>query len=247
LVSSNTYTVVDPLGFALDNQLAHDLYYDPALYDVEMAQYQSAQQGGMTHIPIYQLAGPLLYTLTPTAVWSSVIWSGQPAGKGDGSTATNGQAVMNQFWLGTQKAQHLSNATVRMAAWRDWADASAPLTAPTVMWTSPPAGSKGVATLAHPSAAFNQAMSSSTITTSTFLLYHGSTPIPGTVTYNSSTHVAMFRPTSALMGNALYTATLTTGIQSAAGVALASPYIWTFYTASTASAAKPWFPGLSRP
>jgi hypothetical protein len=246
LVSDNCYTVKDPLGLALCNQLAHDMYYDPAMYDVEMAFYQSAQQGGMVQLPIYQLAGPFQGVGPASAVWTSMLWSGQPAGKGDGSLATNNQHLTNKFWIDTEKDQDITNATVRIAAWRDWADASAPLTAPTVMWTSPPAGSKGVATSAHPSAAFNQAMSSSTITTSTFLLNHGSTPIPGTVTYNSSTHVAMFKPTSALTGGALYTATLTTGVQSAAGVALASPCIWTFSTASGASAAK-WFPGLGRP
>ncbi len=123
LVSGNANNGSDPLGFAVSTQITHDLYYDPAMFDVEQAHYQSAQQGGMEHIPIYNLAGPFIGgNSSPAAVWASAIWSGQPAGKGDGSTATNGLGVTNAFWSGTQKAQHLANASVRVAGYRDWQD-----------------------------------------------------------------------------------------------------------------------------
>ena len=62
----------------------------------------------------------------------------------------------------------------------------------------------------------------------------GITPVAGTVTYDASTDVATFTPTSALALSTVYTATITTGAQDLAGDPLAADYVWTFTTATTA-------------
>ena len=102
--------------------------------------------------------------------------------------------------------------------------------APTVSSTNPINGATGVAVM---TASFSEAMNASTITTSTFTVTGpGSTPVVGTVSYDASTHMARFIPTSALAVGTVYTARITTGAKDAAGNALASNYSWSFTTAA---------------
>jgi hypothetical protein len=103
--------------------------------------------------------------------------------------------------------------------------------APTVSSTNPINGATGVAII---TATFSESMNASTITTSTFTVSGpGPTPVAGTVTYNASTRIATFTPTSALAPSTAYTATITTGARDVAGNALASNYTWTFTTSAT--------------
>jgi len=77
-------------------------------------------------------------------------------------------------------------------------------------------------------------MTASSITTTTFTVSApGPTPVTGTVTYNASTYLATFTPTSALAPSTAYIATITTGAKDAAGNTLASTYSWDFTTAAT--------------
>ncbi len=102
-------------------------------------------------------------------------------------------------------------------------------TTPSVMSTTPMNAATGVSVSAAPSATFNMAMNPSTLTTSTFTLTSGAAvSVPGQVTYVNST--AVYQPTSLLSPSTLFTATITTGARSDAGVALASNYSWTFTT-----------------
>ena len=57
-------------------------------------------------------------------------------------------------------------------------------------------------------------MNSSTINATTFTVMQGATIVPGTVTYTGST--ASFTPTNNLLPGAVYTATITTGLQNSA-------------------------------
>ncbi len=76
-------------------------------------------------------------------------------------------------------------------------------------------------------------MNSSTITASTFtLVAQGGTAVQGTISYASSTSTATFTPTQDLAYSTTYTATLTTGVASTAGPALASNYPWSFTTSA---------------
>jgi hypothetical protein len=80
-------------------------------------------------------------------------------------------------------------------------------------------------------------MNPATINTTTFTLTGpGTTPVTGTVTYVVSSYVATFTPTSPLALDTLFTATITTGAQDLAGDPLASNYVWTFTTNTTACA-----------
>lgn len=114
-------------------------------------------------------------------------------------------------------------------------------TCPLVISTSPVDGATGVSTSTTVSATFNVAMDQATLTTSTFTLTSGSSPMPvgGTVSYNSTTKTATFTPSGALAASTVYTATLTTGVKSQGfagpGCALANAYVWSFTTAGGSS------------
>jgi hypothetical protein len=106
-------------------------------------------------------------------------------------------------------------------------------TAPTVSSTSPASGATGIAVNTVVTATFSEAMAASTITTTSFTLKAGTTPVSGSVSYNSSNHTATFTPSANLAGSTTYTATLSTSITDATGNPLASAYSWSFTTVQT--------------
>jgi hypothetical protein len=71
-------------------------------------------------------------------------------------------------------------------------------------------------------------MDPTSINSNTFTLKNGNTSISGVVSYSGNT--ASFNPSSDLMESITYTATITTGAKSLAGIFLASNYVWTFKT-----------------
>jgi hypothetical protein len=110
-------------------------------------------------------------------------------------------------------------------------------TSPTVSSTDPVNASSGVAINRKIAAAFSEPMDTSTITTTSFTLKQGSTPVAGAVTYAGVT--ATFTPSTNLTANTTYTATITTGAADVAGNLLASNYTWSFTTAVTADTTAP--------
>src|SRR5204863_244007 len=58
-----------------------------------------------------------------------------------------------------------------------------------------------------------------------------STPVAGTVTYNSATNTATLQPSVALDATTTYTAKVDTTVRAADGTFLASPVSWSFSTA----------------
>lgn len=111
-----------------------------------------------------------------------------------------------------------------------------PCAPPTVISETPVAGAVGVCPNTVVTATFSEAMNPSTITTTTFTLTGpGTTSVTGVVTATAST--ATFTPSSALVLNTVYTATITTGAQDVFGNALASNFVWSFTTSTTACAA----------
>ena len=105
------------------------------------------------------------------------------------------------------------------------------VTPPTVLSVVPVSSATGVATSIHPAVTFSEAMMSSTITTATFILQQGATPVTGTISYSGTT--ATFTPSSSLTASTVYTGTITTGAKDAAGNSIASNYTWSFTTAAT--------------
>jgi hypothetical protein len=81
---------------------------------------------------------------------------------------------------------------------------------------------------------FSEQMDPATLTTTTFTLKDGTTPVAGTVTYSDKT--ATFTPTSVLSPSTAYTATVTTGATSLTGGTLANDFVWHFTTAGTTTA-----------
>ena len=112
---------------------------------------------------------------------------------------------------------------------------SGAVTAPTVTSTSPLDAATGISRAAAVTATFSRAMAGSTITGSTFTLRApGGSLVPSTVAYNDTTSTATLTPSSPLAFSTAYSATVTTGVRAADGMALAAPVQWSFTTSSAA-------------
>jgi len=104
---------------------------------------------------------------------------------------------------------------------------------PAVVSTIPANGAASVPIGQVLSATFSEAMTSSTISATTFTLkVTGGAAVTGTVTYSGV--VATFTPSAPLAYSTSYTATLTTGVTSLAGTPLPANYVWTFTTITPA-------------
>lgn len=99
---------------------------------------------------------------------------------------------------------------------------------PIVVSTDPANNATGVALNKVITATFNMPMNPLTLSATTFTVKQGTTTILGAITYSGST--VSFSPTSSLVGNKIYTCTITTGAKNVAGTALASDYVWNFTT-----------------
>jgi O-glycosyl hydrolase len=102
---------------------------------------------------------------------------------------------------------------------------------PSVSAVTPTNTSTGIAITSAVTATFSEPMNASTISGSTFTLVpQGGSAVAATVSYNASGNVATLTPTASLANGTIYTATITTGVMSSSGSALASSYSWTFTT-----------------
>jgi len=112
------------------------------------------------------------------------------------------------------------------------------ITPPNVSYKAPFNLATGAATNGNITATFDEWMNPLTITTATFTLAQGATPVPATVTYLGT--VATLNPNSNLLANTSYTATITMGAKDLAGNAIATNHIWNFTTgAGTAAGPVP--------
>jgi O-glycosyl hydrolase len=137
----------------------------------------------------------------------------------------------NTTYTATLTTGVASTSGAPLAAAYSWTFTTAAGPAPTVSSVTPVDQSTGVAITSPVTATFSEAMNSSTITGSTFTLTpQGGSAVAATVSYAAG--VATLTPTAQLANNTTYTATITTGVTSSAGSALAANYIWTFTTAT---------------
>ena len=104
---------------------------------------------------------------------------------------------------------------------------------PTVTSTNPANNLTGVARNQGIGFTFSEAMNPSTINDTTFTLMQDTTKVPGIVTYSGDT--AVFTPSVTLKAATIYTATITTGAKSLAGMGLASNSVWKFTTGGSVS------------
>jgi hypothetical protein len=63
--------------------------------------------------------------------------------------------------------------------------------------------------------------------------------VPGTVSYDSTNHIAVFTPASLLGPGTRYTATIITGVKDLAGNPLANDFAWCFVTGAAADSTAP--------
>ena len=77
-------------------------------------------------------------------------------------------------------------------------------------------------------ATFNVAMDPLTITSETFSLMNGTSPVSGVVSGIGPT--AFFTPSAQLLANTFYTATIRNGAKNLQGTTLSNDYVWTFTT-----------------
>ena len=161
-----------------------------------------------------------------------------------GNTATFTPAVA--LVAGTQYTATISN-TVKdlagnaLAANSSWSftTAVAPdVTAPTVTSATPANGATAVPHNTTISATFSESMASATLTTSSVTLVRtGGTAVSGTVGVSGNS--VTFTPSTALVGSASYTATITTAATDIAGNPLAANSVWSFTTAAAADTTAP--------
>jgi len=115
------------------------------------------------------------------------------------------------------------------------------VTLPGVVSVTPAQGSANVAVSTTITATFSEAMSSASISTSTFTVAaQGGTAVTGTVAYAGG--VATFTPSAALANGTTYTATITTGASTPGGAELVGPYVWSF---TTVAGVAPVIPAVS--
>jgi hypothetical protein len=112
--------------------------------------------------------------------------------------------------------------------------AAADVTPPTLVSITPASSATGVSTSQVIGITFSEAMTASTINTTTFTVKQGTTAVAGTVGYSGTT--ATFTPSAALSAGTVYTAAISTGAKDLAGNALAAVSSWNFTTAGTAPA-----------
>jgi len=102
--------------------------------------------------------------------------------------------------------------------------------APTVLSTVPLTSATGVSLSASVSATFSEAMSSASINDANFLLLDpNKNGVSCVISYSNG--VATLNPTVPLLGNTVYTASLSVGVKDVAGTPMAAPYSWSFTTA----------------
>lgn len=110
---------------------------------------------------------------------------------------------------------------------------------PSVTAVTPIAGSTQVPLNSRVSATFSEPMDPLTLTTTSFALLSGSTPVAGTVTASANGLTATFSADADLAPSTALVARVTTGVKNAAGVALAADFTWNFTTGSTKDQTAP--------
>ncbi|MFA5928207.1 MAG: Ig-like domain-containing protein [Candidatus Margulisiibacteriota bacterium] len=129
------------------------------------------------------------------------------------------------------------NAKTANRVWTFTTGSSADTTAPIVDSTTPANSATGVAVNTIINATFSEGMDPLTLTTTTFTLKQGTTPVDCSVTYVGT--IATLHPVSNLSANTIYTATITTGVKDLAGNAKASNKVWSFTTAANLDITAP--------
>ncbi len=140
------------------------------------------------------------------------------------------------------------NAMANDFVWSWTTGTAADIVAPTVSGTIHRNGATNVAVNTKVGATFSEGMDHSTINTTTLVLTQGATVVPGTVSYSGVS--AVFSPTSNLTPGTLYTVTVkggAGGVKDLAGNAMASDFVLSWTTTTSADAVAPTVSGTTHP
>jgi hypothetical protein len=96
--------------------------------------------------------------------------------------------------------------------------------------TDPPNGKTGVDPKAVVTATFPSAVDKDTVTSTSFVLMQGATPVDATVAYVEATKVATLTPKVDLAAGTEYVATITTAVKDGSGSNLKAETKWSFTT-----------------
>ena len=169
-----------------------------------------------------------------TSVSGNVTYSGVTAVFKPATVLANNTVYTATIASGLNGAKDLKgNALALDKVWSFTTGAAQDATKPRVNSTFPLDLDMEVPINSSVSATFSEAMDPLTITTATFTLTQGITPVSGNVTYSGVT--ATFKPAANLEAGKTYTAEISNGAQDLSGNALASgvaPNPWTFTTAA---------------
>ncbi|HXI84527.1 MAG TPA: ice-binding family protein [Verrucomicrobiae bacterium] len=237
-------TVAGNLG---GQTLTPGLYKSTSSLEISSGDLTLDAQGDANAVFIFQMASTLTTTsgrqviLSGGAKAANVFWQvGSSATLGTGSSF-KGTIMADQSISLTTGATLEGRALARIGAVTmdsNTIGLAIPADiAPTVSSTFPANAATGVAIGGNIAAFFSEAMNPLTITTATFTLKQGATPVAGTVTYVGVT--ATFNPTSTLAASTIYTATITTGAKDLTGNALAAGFSWSFTTGTTLDTTAP--------
>ncbi len=102
---------------------------------------------------------------------------------------------------------------------------TSPLNPPTVVSVLPTMASQTACPTTLVSATFSRTMNPATVNTGTFTV---SPNVSGAITADTTNTTFTFTPSAPLVVGTMYTATVTTGVRSETGVAMAADFVWTF-------------------
>ncbi len=150
-----------------------------------------------------------------------------------GTTATfnpNTDLTAGTVYTATVTTEATSATGIEMVTSKVWTFTTvAPAApAPTVVSTVPQHQATDVQLNADVTATFSENMNTATLTTTSFTVMDGTTPVTGVVSMVGAT--ATFNPTDNLLSGVTYTATITTAAENPTGTALENDYSWTFGT-----------------
>ncbi len=219
--------------------------------DITVPTVSSTNPGsGNTGVPLNQkiavtFSEPMdfltLTTATFTLMQGDTLVSGTVSYTGITATfAPAGNLLPNSTYtvMITTKAKSLEGiALAHNFEWIFITGTSVTLTPPSVSSTTPADAATDVGLNQKIAATFSVDMDATTITTTTFTLKQGTTPVSGIVSYSGTT--AIFAPADNLQSNTTYTATITTGAKDLAGNALATNKVWNFTTGSEVVVTSP--------
>ena len=210
-----TAPAADEIGVAVNRKIVATFSESMDPTTINAANFSVAGPAGAIAGSVGYAAGSFAATLTPTVALTA----------GTTYTVTVKGATGVKDLAGNPMAANF--------VWSFKAVAALDASAPRVNSTNPVNLAVGVTVDSVVSASFNEAMDPATISTSTFTLMNGLTPVVGTVVYDVANNIVTFSPLSSLALGATYTARITTGAKDLAGNALEPGIIanpWTFKT-----------------